>query len=80
VPDAPTVTGEIVGFCREEEKLFGPVHVYVAPAIVSADNISVCPAHTGLFDVTTGEGGLVLTRTTTVPTGLVHPFTVTVNE
>lgn len=36
--------------------------------------------HTGLFEETTGDGGLLLTNTTTVPTGLVHPLTVTVRE
>lgn len=58
----------------------GPLHVYVAPAIVSALSCNVWPEQIGVFAVTFGEGGLLLTNSTTVPARLVQPLTVTVTE
>lgn len=80
VPLAAVVALGIVGFWFEDVNPFGPAQVYVAPAIVSAFNCNVWPAQTGVLEVTFGEGGLLLTRTTTVPATLVHPATVTVSE
>ena len=80
VPEAATVAAAIVGFCKVEEKLFGPVHEYVAPAIVLAVRVNVEPAHKGLLLPAVGATGLGLTTTTVVPAGPGHPATVAVTE
>jgi len=59
-------------------KLFGPVHEYVAPAIVLAVRFIVPPSHTGLLLPAVGAAGIEFTTTTVVPAGPVHPFTVAV--
>jgi hypothetical protein len=70
----------IVGFCNEEEKLFGPDQLYVALAMVCVVKLSVCKAQIGEFTETVGEIGAALTVTATVPVGLVHPFALDVTE
>ncbi len=50
----------MVGFCNVEEKLLGPLHVYpVAPAIVLAAKLKVCPVQIGdgLLVLAVGVGG-----------------------
>ena len=70
----------IIGFCEEEEKLFGPVQVYVAPTIVLAVKLSVCPEHTGELLPAVGAEGGGATITEVIPAGPRHPFTVAVTE
>jgi hypothetical protein len=41
---AAVVADEIVGFCEEDEKPFGPVHAYVAPETVGVESATVPPA------------------------------------
>ena len=80
VPEEAVVTLDIVGFCEAEEKLFGPVHAYVAPVIVLAVRDKVFPEHTGLLLPGVGAAGVWLIVTETVPAGPVHPSTVAVTE
>lgn len=68
------------GFCAEEEKAFGPVQLYVAPATVGVVRVKVEPAHMGLLLPAVGVAGVGLIVTLTVPATLVHPATVTVTE
>jgi hypothetical protein len=70
----------MVGFCVAEEKLFGPVQLYVAPAIVLAVKLSVLPAQIGELLAAVGAPGMGFTVTATVPAGPVHPATVAVTE
>ncbi len=80
VPVAADVTFEIVGFCSDEVKPFGPVQVYVAPATVVALSWTVAPEQYGpVFDAT-GVAGLVLTTTLVEPAAEVQPLTVMVTE
>ena len=78
IPAAAAVTLGIEGFCSDEEKLFGPVQLYVADGIVLAKRFNVKPTHTGLLLVATGAAGIALITTVVVAVGLVHPLTVTV--
>jgi hypothetical protein len=80
VPLAAAVTAAIVGFCNEDEKLFGPVHEYVAPATAGAESVSVFPVHTGELLVAVGVAGIGLTATVVVATELVQPFAIAVTE
>src|SRR4029077_20556711 len=67
VPLAAVVAPEMVGFCRFEVKLFGPVHEYVAPEMVDAVRAIVPPAQYGpVFDAV-GALGEALTTTVVVP-------------
>lgn len=54
LPAAARLTLGITGFCCVEVKLLGPVHLYVAPAIVVAVKIILSPSQSGLLLVTTG--------------------------
>lgn len=80
VPDAAIVAAAMDGFCDEDINPFGPVHEYVAPAMVLAVKFNVEPAHIGLLLPAVGATGLGLTTTTVVPAGPGHPATVTVTE
>jgi hypothetical protein len=80
VPAAASVTAAIVGFCNVELKLFGPVHEYVAPAIVLAVRFKVDPTQTGLLLDAVGVAGAEFTVAVVVAGALVHPATVTVTE
>src|SRR5213075_510221 len=68
----------IAGFCKEEEKLFGPDHAYEAPAIVPAVNERLFPVHNGPLLAAIGAAGISLTVIEIVPATLVQPFTVAV--
>ena len=68
------------GFCSEEEKLLGPVQLYVAPTTVGVVRFNVEPEHSGLLLPGVGVAGIGFTVTVTVPGRLVHPPTVTVTE
>ena len=70
----------MVGFCRADEKLFGPVHEYVAPATAGVESVNVFPVHTGELLVAVGVAGIGLTATVVVATALVHPFAMAVTE
>ena len=71
---------EIVGFCEAEEKLFGPVHAYVAPDMVAAVKLRVVPTQMGELLPAVGATGVALMVTEVVPAAPVHPATVTVTE
>ena len=47
----------MTGFCCEDVKPFGPVQLYVAPAIVDADKLSELPWQTGELLLITGGVG-----------------------
>lgn len=80
VPASATIALAIVGFCEEDEKLLGPVQLYVAPAIVLAAKFNTEPAQTGLLLLAAGAAGVGFTTTVTVPTGPGHPPTLAVTE
>jgi hypothetical protein len=80
VPLAATVAPAMEGFCVAEEKLFGPLQEYVAPAILLAVKFSVEPAQIGELLEAVGGAGVGLTVTTVVPALPVHPATVAVTE
>lgn len=80
VPDAAVVADGMFGSSREEPKLFGPVHVYVAPTTVFDVRFNVCPAQIGLLLPAVGAVGPGFTVTAIVDCGLAHPPTVMVNE
>jgi len=68
------------GFCNEEEKPFGPVQLYVAPAMKLAVRFNVCPTHSGLLLPAVGAAGTSVTVTVTVPARLGQPSTVAMTE
>jgi hypothetical protein len=80
VPEAKVVTAPIVGFCKAEAKLLGPVHEYVAPASVLAVRLNVNPEHTGVLLPRVGADGGGLITTEAVPATLVQPRVVAVTE
>ena len=67
-------------FCVDAVNPLGPVHEYVAPAIVLALSVSVDPTHIGELLVAAGAAGVVFTVTAVVPADPVHPATVAVTE
>jgi hypothetical protein len=73
IPAAANVTPGIVGFCRAELKLFGPVQAYVAPATAGVVRLRVVPTHKGPLLAAVGVAGTALTTTVVVPAALVHP-------
>src|SRR5256885_484437 len=80
VPVAAVVALGMVGFCSDEVKPFGPVHAYVAPAMVVAWSCTVAPLQYGPVFVACGVAGLALTTTLVVPAAEGQPLTVTVTE
>jgi hypothetical protein len=70
----------IVGFCNADEKLFGPVHEYVAPATAAVLRFKAVPVQTGELLLAVGVAGIGFTMTAIVPAALVHPLTVVVIE
>jgi hypothetical protein len=70
----------ILGFWVVDVKLFGPVQLYVAPAMADAVKLKVEPTHNGLFALTVGVAGNGLTNTVRVVSELVHPNIVDVTE
>ena len=70
----------MLGSSSVEVKLFGPVQLYVAPAMVLAVRLSVCPEHTGVLLPGVGADGIALTVAEVVPAGPAQPETVTVTE
>jgi hypothetical protein len=61
VPVAAVVAPTIDGFCAVDEKEFGPVQAYVAPATVEAKRFSVAPAQIGPLLEAVGGPGVALT-------------------
>ena len=57
VPAAAKVTPAIVGFCRVELKLFGPVHAYVAPTTAGVVRFKVAPTQRGPLLEAVGVAG-----------------------
>ena len=80
VPLAAVVAAAIVGSSVADEKLFGPVQLYVPPATVLANRLSALPEQIGVLLEITGAEGVLLTVTATVLCALIHPPTVTVSE
>jgi formaldehyde-activating enzyme involved in methanogenesis len=78
MPDADVVAFGIDGFCRVDVNPFGPVQLYVAPAIVEAVSCNVLPAQTGPLLLVVGGAGAALTVTLVVAEAEVQPLTVTV--
>jgi len=70
----------MVGFCSVEVNPFGPVHAYVAPAMVEAVSETVAPSQYGPPFDAVGVAGFALTMTDVDPAAEVQPFTVTVTE
>ena len=58
VPAFANVALAMLGFCNEELKLFGPVHEYVAPAIVELLKLIALVIQTGLFTEAVGAAGI----------------------
>jgi hypothetical protein len=80
MPASTVVALERVGFCSADIKPFGPVHAYVAPAIVAVESAIVAPAQYGPpFDVV-GVAGIAFTMTVVVPAAEMQPLTVIVTE
>jgi hypothetical protein len=69
VPASAVVALARVGFCSDEVKPFGPVHVYVAPATVGVKRSIVAPAQYGPPFVAVGVAGVALTTTLVEPGG-----------
>ena len=67
----------IVGFCNVDEKLFGPLHAYVAPVIVLAVKLKVEPEQIELLLPAVGARGVWLIVTEVVASGPKQLFTVT---
>ena len=61
------------GFCDADEKEFGPVHAYVAPATKLQVRFNVAPIHKGELLPAVGVAGIGFTTTVVVPAGLTHP-------
>jgi hypothetical protein len=80
VPASANTELAMLGFCDDELKLFGPVQLYVAPAMVLAVRLIGFPKHTGLLLPAVGAAGVGLTTTVVVPVALPQPLTVTTNE
>lgn len=74
------VAAAIAGSSIEEEKLFGPLQVYVAEAIVFAVSDNVCPAHKGVLLPGVGAAGGGAMVTLTIPAAPVHPAVLAVTE
>jgi hypothetical protein len=77
VPAAAPLAFGIDGFWSADVKPSGPVHAYVAFAIVEAVSASVPPAQTGPLLAAVGAGGVVFT-VTPVLAAVEQPFTVAV--
>ena len=80
VPAANNVALAMDGFCNTDEKAFGPVQEYVAPAITLAERFKGEPTQTGLLLPAVGAIGAGFITTVVVPAGPVHPATVAVTE
>jgi hypothetical protein len=68
----------IAGFCNEELNPFGPLHAYVAPAMLEAVSETFDPSHNGLLLPAVGDAGMGLTTATALAAELVQPFAVAV--
>ena len=79
-PLANVVVLAILGFWVVDVKPFGPVQLYVAPAMADAVKFNVWPAHNGPFDPAVGAAGIGLIITDTVPFGPAQPATVAFTE
>lgn len=79
VPASADVDTAIDGFCNDDEKLFGPVHVYV-PLVADDVRLMASPSHTGEFDPAVGVAGIGFTVTLVVASADTQPFSVTVSE
>ena len=80
VPASAVVAFDLVGFCSEDVKPFGPVHAYVAPLTVGVESEIVAPAQYGPPLLAVGVAGVAFTTTDVVPAAEVQPLTVTVTE
>lgn len=78
VPPSANVATAIVGFCTEDEKLFGPLQLYV-PLVAVDVRLIASPSQTGEFDPAVGAAGIGFTTTATVPAAEVQPSSVIVS-
>ena len=79
----PVTVGVTIGFCREEIKLFGPVHDHAVALLEWELKVTVLPIHIGLLFVAPVDVGAAITVTDVVYTvdGLQPlPVVLTVNE
>ena len=74
VPAMAAVTLLNTGFCAVDVNPFGPVQLYVAPAIVLAVRLTVPPAYTGPLFVAVGVAGSGVTLTDTPAEVALQPF------
>lgn len=72
VPEPAVVTDAIVGFCKDDVKLLGPLQEYEVPVVFPV-KLSVDPEHTGELLVGAGEPGEGLTVTEVAALRLKHP-------
>lgn len=70
----------MTGFCVADVKPFGPVHKYVAPAIMEAVSERFEPWHNGLLLPVVGDAGIAFIMTRVLAGTLVQPLTVAVAE
>ena len=63
----------MVGFCKVEVKLLGPLHEYVAPPMAPAVKLKVLPEHTVELLPAMGAEGRGVMITAVVPAEPVHP-------
>ena len=80
VPPFTVAIFVIVEFWEEEEYVFGPLQLYVAPEIVLAVKVNVVPTQTGLLLPAVGAAGIGFTVTLVVPAEPVQPDVVAVTE
>src|SRR5437762_5158277 len=80
VPASAVAAFDLVGFCSDEVKPFGPVHEYVALATVGVESEIVAPAQYGpVFDAV-GVAGVAFTTTEVVPATALQLLTAPVTD
>ena len=80
LPVAKVSALAMLGFCSVDVKLLGPLQLYVAPADVVANRVSVLPEHTGVLLDAVVLAGFAFTVTDVVDALEVHPFLAMVSE
>src|SRR5258707_13747498 len=80
MPASAVVAFDRVGFCCDDVKPFGPVHVYVAPETVGVERAIVAPSQYGPPLLAVGVAGIGLTTTLVVPAAELQLLTGIVTE
>lgn len=78
IPASARTTATVLGFCKKELKLLGPVQLYVAPATSGVVRFKVAPTHKGPLLAAVGVDGIGLTVISMAVELLLHPPDVTV--